>query len=85
MSLAKLTSKGQLTIPKLIRVYLKLHAGDQVEFVIKKNGEVMVCPKSLNVRDICGMIKPHRKASIEDMNKAIRINIQKRHKDDARD
>jgi AbrB family looped-hinge helix DNA binding protein len=34
MTLATLTSKGQVTIPKQVRDSLRLHTGDKVEFVI---------------------------------------------------
>ncbi len=33
MATAKLTSKGQVTIPKEVRSRLGLHAGDDIEFV----------------------------------------------------
>ena len=36
MELAKLTSKGQITIPKQIRSRLKLKEGDQVFFIEEK-------------------------------------------------
>ena len=34
---ATLTSKGQLTIPKAVRNYLRLNAGDKVLFIIREN------------------------------------------------
>ena len=38
---AKLTSKGQLTIPKLIRERLGIRPGDEVEFVEETDGYLM--------------------------------------------
>ena len=32
MTLTIMTSKGQITIPKRIRKYLGIHAGDQINF-----------------------------------------------------
>lgn len=49
MDIAKLTSKGQLTLPVSIRKKLALQTGDQVAF-IEKNGEfVMVAAHRLQV------------------------------------
>jgi AbrB family looped-hinge helix DNA binding protein len=38
MALAKLTSKGQITIPKAVRQQLGLRTGDQIEFVRDNGG-----------------------------------------------
>ncbi len=40
MSVSTITSKGQTTIPKNIRKYLKLHSGDKIDFIIGKEGKV---------------------------------------------
>jgi AbrB family looped-hinge helix DNA binding protein len=42
---AKLTSKGQITIPKTIRTALGLKAGEKVVF-IRENREVIMIPKT---------------------------------------
>ena len=39
MALATLTNKGQVTIPKAVRVSLGLHTGDKLEFVIAERGK----------------------------------------------
>lgn len=41
MNVAKVTSKGQLTIPKEIRERLGLSTGDEVEFREKREGVLM--------------------------------------------
>ena len=41
MTLATLTSKGQVTIPKAVRNSLNLHGGDKVEFVITESKEAL--------------------------------------------
>ena len=49
MELAKITTKGQITLPIAIRRELKLKDGDKVAF-IEKNGEyIIVNPVSLAV------------------------------------
>lgn len=40
--MAKLTQKGQVTIPKAIRRVLGVAPGDEVEFVITANRQVVV-------------------------------------------
>ncbi|MFM6397629.1 AbrB/MazE/SpoVT family DNA-binding domain-containing protein, partial [Planktothrix sp.] len=67
------TSKGQVTIPKVIRDYLKLDTGSKVEFVIDENGQVKILPLNVAVESLSGIL--HRpgmkKASLEDMEVAI--------------
>jgi len=60
MSLAKLTSKGQTTIPKDIRDYLRLAPGDRVMF-IQRDGEVILRPVTQTLLDLRGSIRPHRR------------------------
>ena len=69
---ARLTAKGQITIPKKIRDYLHLQTGSKVDFVIDENGDVKVIP--LNVAaEISGIL--HRKGmktvSLEEMEQSI--------------
>jgi len=73
MPTATLTSKGQTTIPKPIRDYLLLEAGDRLEFVIDEKGQVVLFPATLEVQSIKGIFPPPRKAaSIDEMKAAIR-------------
>ena len=74
MASATLTSKWQMVIPKQVREHLGVHPGDQVEFIIRDNGEVIVRPAVLDLRQLKGLLaRPGRKAaSVEEMNQAIR-------------
>ncbi len=73
MASTTVTSKGQVTIPKVIRDYLKLDTGSKVEFVIDENGQVKIIPLNVAVESLSGIL--HRpgmkKASLEDMEAAI--------------
>ena len=72
MTRATLTSKGQTTIPLSIRTYLGLNTGDTIEFLIEDNGEVVLKPLTIDVRELKGSLpKPKKSVSIEQMNKAI--------------
>ena len=53
---ATITSKGQLTIPKEIRDYLKLETGTKVEFVIDDRGEVKILPLNVPVESLSGIL-----------------------------
>ncbi len=44
MPAAKLTSPGQLVIPKPVGQHLRLQPGDRVDCVIRDDGEVVVQP-----------------------------------------
>ncbi|MBN8555041.1 MAG: type II toxin-antitoxin system PrlF family antitoxin [Deltaproteobacteria bacterium] len=77
MLTSKITSKGQITLPRAIRDFLKLGTGDRVDFVIRDNGEVIVRPKSVSVQSLHGSIEYHGKPiSIEKMNEAIAQSIR---------
>lgn len=73
MSISTLTSKGQTTIPKQVREYLKIGPGDKLDFVIESEGRVVIRPAKLDVRELKGLLKRHdgKVLSIEDMNAAI--------------
>lgn len=49
MELAKITSKGQITIPIMIRTLLNLNDGDKVAFILQDGNFVMVNPTSLAI------------------------------------
>jgi AbrB family looped-hinge helix DNA binding protein len=73
MSIATVTTKGQITIPKEIRDYLKLETGSKVEFVIDESGNVKIVPLNVPVEALSGVLhRPGMKtATIEEMEIAI--------------
>jgi len=69
---AKITSKGQITIPKDIRLHLKIDQGDKIEFFVGENGMVIISPIRSDVRKLKGIVaKPNKPVSIEQMKDAI--------------
>ncbi len=73
MPSAKLTSRGQLVIPKPVRQHLHLAPGDRVDFLIQDDGEVVVRPAVADVRELKGILpKPAEPVSLEQMDGAIR-------------
>ena len=71
---AKLSSKGQLVIPKAIREHLGVHPGDVVHFVVQDSGEVLIEPAVADVRELKGLLRRpgRRPVSVEAMNRAVR-------------
>jgi antitoxin PrlF len=82
MSLATVTSKGQVTIPKNIRESLRLHAGDKVEFIVTESREALLRPITRKVDEVFGRLhKPGRKpVSVEKMNNVIRQKMRRHFK-----
>ncbi len=73
MPSAKVTSKGQITLPKEIRKALGLREGDRVSFRIRTDGKALIEPETVSLLSLRGSIKPKvRDVSIEAMNEAIR-------------
>jgi AbrB family looped-hinge helix DNA binding protein len=63
-----------MVIPKSVREHLGVQPGDQVDFIIEDNGEVVVRPAVLDVRQLKGLLaRPGRKpVSVEQMKRSIR-------------
>jgi antitoxin PrlF len=75
MPTAKLTSKGQVTIPKEIREKLRLKTGDRVLFTVDDSGAVHLRAQNRSLVDRIGFMKQLVKrttpVSVEEMNEAI--------------
>ncbi len=72
MSAARLTSKGQITLPKSVRDRLHLVAGDRVEF-IEMNGGFHMRAIGADVRKLKSILPPRKTpVSLEQMQAAIR-------------
>jgi antitoxin PrlF len=68
---AKLTSKGQVTIPKAIRDRLGLKPGARLEFYIDEHGRAVMVP-TVKLSELVGLLRrPQTAVSIEEMNEAI--------------
>ena len=74
---AKLTSKGQITIPANVRAALGLDAGSRVEFIETGNGQFAIIAATEEVQSLKGMLKkPAKPVSIEEMNQAISTRVR---------
>jgi len=72
MSTATMTSKGQITIPAMVRSALGVEAGDRVEFVQVEPGRFELVAATQSVTALKGLVrKPASPVSIASMNEAI--------------
>ncbi len=80
MVTAKLTSKGQLTIPKAVRDTLRLHSGDRVAFTVHGDTEAVMKPMTKSVDEVFGRLyNPEQpRKSIEQMNDAVAERMRRR-------
>lgn len=73
MSTATITSKGQITIPKDVRLRLGVHSGDRVEFIEIEEGLFQIIAATKDVKCLKGIISPRPESpvTIEEMKDAI--------------
>lgn len=81
MAHSRLTSKGQITIPKSVRKMLNLKTGDQVDFKIS-NGIVILTPVSKSVSEVFGILSREngKPISVEQMNNDLKKIMGRRKK-----
>jgi AbrB family looped-hinge helix DNA binding protein len=72
MPTATMTSKGQITIPAIVRAALGVEAGDRVEFVEVEPGRFELVAATQPVTELKGLVrKPVRPVTVSAMNAAI--------------
>jgi antitoxin PrlF len=71
MSQATITSKGQVTIPAIVRSGMKVAAGDKLEFIELGDGRYEVIAVTREVKTLKGFFKSNKTVSIEEMNSSI--------------
>jgi AbrB family looped-hinge helix DNA binding protein len=72
MAGSKITSKGQITVPKAVRETLALQPGDRMSFIIHDDGTVTVEAETIDLQSLRGIVKSDgRHVTVEQMNQAI--------------
>lgn len=72
MPMAKMSSKGQITVPVEVRRALSLDEGSRVNFVLNADGVYELVPETGSVTALKGMLSsPRGPVTIEEMNEAI--------------
>ena len=81
MITSTISSKGQVTIPKKIREFLKVGTFDKIVFIPLEDGRVLITSKQNPAVALFGMLK-HRRlkkpVSVEDMRTTVRTRRLKR-------
>lgn len=79
MSASKITAKGQITVPKVVREALALGPGDRIAFHIHDDGTVTVEAETVELHTLRGVLKSGRRhVSLEQMNEAVRQSAARR-------
>ncbi len=79
MPTAKLTSKGQVTIPKAVCQSLNLRTGDRIEFVVHGTGEALLRPVTKSVDEVFGRLHDADQPvlTVKDMDAAIAEHVRR--------
>lgn len=73
MATSTVTSKGQVTIPKVIRDFMDIQAGDRIHFMRDRHGNVVVKPATKKLSSLKGIVtKPQKAVTLEQMERAIK-------------
>ena len=75
MFTSTISSKGQVTIPKKIREFLKVGHSDKIVFIPLEDGKVLITSERISAKAIFGMLKhkkPKTPVSLEDMEAVIK-------------
>lgn len=76
MNRAKITFKGQVTIPKVVRDSLDIKEGDSVLFVMEKDHVVLKPLKKKRLKDFYGVLPATRPyAGIESVREEVRHKL----------
>ena len=82
MEMAKITAKGQITIPRKIREMMAVDPGDVLAFELDDRPGVRIVPVRSNVRPLRGFLAKHAvggKIDADRIQAALRLRAAKKH------
>ena len=82
METAKITTKGQITIPKTVRTRMSVDAGDRLAFEIDGDGGVRLVPLRDPLKPLRGFLAAYaggRSADDESIRRALRRRAAEKH------
>ena len=69
---SKITTKGQITLPKQIVDHLHVKPGDQLDFSVDDKGVVSIALVVFSVKELKGfLLKPNRPVTLDEMKQTI--------------
>ena len=72
MSNAKMTSKGQITVPKEVRDRLGLKPGDRVLFIVEDDGSARLLAANRDISSLVGILPaPRRRATLAQIEASV--------------
>ena len=72
MPYARVTTKGQITIPKAVREVLGVEQGDRITFRVQEDGVVVIESETVDLLSMRGRLRPRRRGvSLQEMEEAI--------------
>ncbi len=73
MPTAKVTTKGQVTIPKDVREHLGVATGDRISFIVQQDRSVIVKPITRHVQELGGVLRrsDRHAVSVEEMDERV--------------
>jgi AbrB family looped-hinge helix DNA binding protein len=74
--ISTVTSKGQVTIPKEIRVFLNVKPSDKINFTVE-NGQVILTPIK-TLQDLRGSVTANAKGDLMAERRQVRSAVSKR-------
>ena len=77
MNTAKVTSKGQITIPKQVRNLLAIETGDRLAFELEEDGRLRVSRVPHESRPLRGMLSEYAKSGPVD-DERVRAALRRR-------
>jgi len=84
MSIATITSKGQVTLPKDIRVKLHLETGAHIDFrVDEESGTAMLIPINKRVDEVFGVLGGRRRKRVctpEEMDRGVAAHFKREYR-----
>jgi AbrB family looped-hinge helix DNA binding protein len=81
IAVSRITSKGQITIPEVIRREYGLQAGEQIEWEVIDGGVLAVRRTGQSLEHLSQILpKPKRARTIEEMDQAVGEHLAEKHR-----
>jgi AbrB family looped-hinge helix DNA binding protein len=81
IAISKITSKGQVTIPDVIRRQVRLQAGDQLEWEVTETGKIEIRRSGMSLDDLVTILpRPKRSLTLEELDRSVQAHLADKHR-----